>query len=101
MTNEWSHLSDEELQAVIKRTMAEAIWPIFEETTREEITKKIAETMERMTGLEGNVEVIFDGLDKATGLATFTHVAKTAMGEAYLRRIAKIEMFQACGASIH
>jgi hypothetical protein len=99
--NEWSHLTDEELQALIGRIMAEAIRPIFEGTTRTEVTKKMADTLERMTGLEGNVEVIAGPIDKSTGLATFTYVAKTPMGEAYIRGIVRDEELQALQASIH
>lgn len=99
--NEWSHLTDEELQAVIERTMAAAVRPIFKGTTRAEVAKKIEETLERMTGLEGNVEIIAGPLDRSTGLATFTYVAKTPMGEAHIRRIVRDEELQGLEAPIH
>lgn len=101
MTNEWSHLTDEELQALIERTMAESIRPIFEGTTRNEVTTNLAQVLERMTGLEGNVETVFDGLDKTTGLATFSYIAKTPMGEAYIRGMVQGEALQAFDAPIH
>lgn len=99
--NEWSHLTDEELQVVIVRTMADTIRPIVEGPLQADVTEKLAETLARLTGLEDNVEVIAGAVDKSTGRAAFTHVAKSPMGEAYLRRIARDEEFKALDGFIH